>query len=153
MRRFLTRGGARARVSARREAVGAFCERHVSILGKSKFSKKTTLEFLKNRTSDSRGIPRLCGFRDFEDSEISRNLKFLAVPVLCHDKVMQPRKGSWARGARARGRVFGMCFRTSSHARDAPRSLRDKFGKSENLRFRNFGTGSEIWALFALPYP
>ena len=42
------------------------------------------------------GIPR---FRDFEDSEISRNLKFLAVPVLCHDNVMQPRKGSGARRA------------------------------------------------------
>ena len=79
----------------------------MSILGKSKISKKSTLEFLKNRTSDSRGIPRLCGFRDFEDSEISRNLKFLAVPVLCHDNVVQPRNGSCARGARARGRVFG----------------------------------------------
>ena len=77
-------------------------------MGEIKISTtKKTLEFPKNRTSDSRGIPRLCGFRDFEDSEISRNLKFLAVPVLCHDNVMQPRKGSGARGARARGRVFG----------------------------------------------
>ena len=76
---------------------------HCRFWGNQKFHKKSSLEFLKNRTS---GIPRICGFRDFEDSEISRNLKFLAVPVLCHDNVMQPRKGSWARGARARGRVL-----------------------------------------------
>ena len=49
----------------------------------------------------------------------------------------------------ARGRVFKTRFRASNHARDAPRSLRSKFGKIENFRFRNFG--SEIWAAFALP--
>ena len=79
-------------------------------------------------------ILRISRFRDFEDSEISRNLKFLAVPVLCRDNVI---RGSGARGARARGRVFRTRFRTSNHARNAPRSLRNKFGKIENLRFRN----------------
>ena len=33
-----------------------------------------------------------------------------------------------------------------NHARDAPQPLRTNFGEIENLRFRNFGTGSEIWA-------
>ena len=36
------------------------------------------------------------GIRDFEESEIPRILRFLAVPMLCRDNVMQARK----RGAR-----------------------------------------------------
>ena len=66
-----------------------------------------------------------------EGSEISRNLKFLTVPVLCHDNDMHDivRK----RGARARGLVFRTRFRTSNHARNASRSLRSKFGEIENL--------------------
>ena len=51
--------------------------------------------------------------------------------------------------SRARGRVFRTCFRTSNHARVAPRPLRSKFGKIENFRFRIFR--SEIWTVFALP--
>ena len=46
----------------------------------------------------------------------------------------------------ARERVFRPRFRIPNHARDAPQPLRINFGEIENLRFRNFGTGSEIWA-------
>ena len=53
-------------------------------------------------------------------------------------------------GREALGRVLRTRFRWSSHARDAPRSLRSKFGKIKNFRFRDFG--SEIWAAFGLPF-
>ena len=95
------------------------------------------------------GIPRFCGFRDFEDFEFRGICNSLAFP--CSAAATSCGRGSGARGARARGRVFRTRFRASSHARDAPRSLRSNFGKIENLRFRNFG--SEIWAAFALPCP
>ena len=73
------------------------------------------------------------------------------MPFPCSAAATSCGRGSGARGARVRGRVFRTRFRASSHARDAPRSLRSNLGKIENLRFRNFG--SEIWAAFALPCP
>ena len=48
-------------------------------------------------------------------------------------------------------RLFRPRFRMPNHARDAPQPLRINFGEIENLRFRNFGTGREIWAALALP--
>ena len=51
----------------------------------------------------------------------------------------------------ARERVFRPCFRMPNPTRDAPQPLRTYFGEIENLRFRNFGTGSEILASLALP--
>ena len=47
-------------------------------------------------------------------------------------------------------RVFRPRFRMPNHARDAPQPLRTNFGEIENLRFRNFGTGSEIWTALTL---
>ena len=50
-------------------------------------------------------------------------------------------------------RVFSSRFRMPNHAGDAPQPQRTNFGENENLLFRNFGTGSEIWTALALPWP
>ena len=87
------------------------------------------------------------GIRDFEEFEFRGIWNSLSFP--CSAAATSCGRGSGARGARARGRVFRTRLRTSNHARDAPRSLRSKFWKIEDFRFRKFG--SEIWAAFALP--
>ena len=66
------------------------------------------------------------GIRDFEESEVTRIEKFLVIPVLCRDNVMQVRK----RGA---SEPRGSRFRMTNHARVAPRTLRSEFGKIENF--------------------
>ena len=78
-------------------------------------------------------------------------MKFLTVPVLCHDNVMQPRKGSWARGARARGRVFGCVsarppMPAMPHDRSGSSLGKSKIGDFENLVVR-FGPPSPFLAL------
>ena len=71
-----------------------------SILGKSKISKNRLWNFSKTALG-IRGIPRFCVFRDFEDSEISQILKFLAVPVLCRERHAGEEAGREARGRAA----------------------------------------------------
>ena len=88
-----------------------------------------------------------CGFRDFEDFEF-RGI-WNSLPFPCSAATTSCGRGSGARVARARGCEFRTRFRTSTHARGAPRSLRSKFGKIENFIFRNFG--GEIWIVFGLP--
>ena len=77
------------------------------------------------------GIPR------FADFGILRISSFAEFEIPCRSRALprQRHAGEEAvREARARGRVFRTRFRSSSHARDAPRSLRSKFGKIENSR-------------------
>ena len=95
-------------------------------------------------------------FRDFEDSEVSRILKFrdfddFEIPrFLRNYSAVMNGEGAVREACE---RVFRPRFRMPNHARDAPQPLRINFGEIENLRFRNFGTGSEIWAALALPWP
>ena len=84
------------------------------------------------------GIPRFCGFRDFSDSEISRNFE-----IPCRSRAL-PRQRHAAEEGKRGARRAAVCLECVS-----ARPLRGKFGKIENLRFRKFG--SEIWAVFALP--
>ncbi len=79
---------------------------------------------MKFRHFASFGIPRFCGFRDFEDSEISRILKFLAVPVLCRDNVIHVRK----RGARRAGAA--VCLERVSARPTMPAMPHDRSGAS-----------------------
>ena len=74
------------------------------------------------------------GNRDFEESEIPRIQKLISLPF---PRQRRAGKEAW-RVARARGRVFRTRFHMPNHARVAPRPLRSKFGKIENLRFQNF---------------
>ena len=62
------------------------------------------------------------GIRDFEESEIPRILKFLAVPVLCRDNVMQARK----RGARR----AAVCLEHVSARPNRPAMPHDRSGAS-----------------------
>ena len=80
-------------------------------------------------------------FRDFEESEIPRNLKFVTVTVLCRGHMVPARKRRGG-GERARDRAFKTRFHTPNHAHNAPKTLRSKFGEIENSRSENFG---EFW--------
>ena len=79
------------------------------------------------------------GFTDFEDSYFSRNLNSLPFRAQPRQRDVGEEAVVHGRGERARGRAFRKRFQTSSHARNAPRTLRSKFRKIQNSRSRNFG--------------
>ena len=84
-------------------------------------------------------VPRnLKRFRYFLDAQKSENEISIQKQHQCAcDVSMVFMRTRRARGA---GAVFRTRFRTSLHARDAPRTLKSKFGEIENFRFRNLGS-------------